>query len=77
MNFLALNLANDIALGQKTVEKAREFYAKTAMELKAGTTSSSPYTEKLIFEASTGNTVDPDETMILKGVKEAIEDVVN
>ena len=75
MNFLAVNLANDVALGKKTVQNAREFYAKTAMEFQLGTTS--PYTEKLMFEASKGNTADPDETMILKGAKEAIEDVVN
>src|SRR5688572_1947558 len=31
MNFLALNLANDVATGKKTVQEARDYYAKAAM----------------------------------------------
>ena len=33
MNFLALNLANDVATGNKTIEKARIYYAEAAMAL--------------------------------------------
>jgi hypothetical protein len=45
MNFLAMNLANEVARGKRSLEEAREFYAKTAVEFMAG--KSSPYTEKL------------------------------
>lgn len=31
MNFLAINLAHDVATGKRTVDQARDFYAKTAM----------------------------------------------
>jgi len=48
MNFLALNLAHEIITGKRTVQDAREFYAKTAMAFMKG--AKSPYTEKLLFE---------------------------
>jgi hypothetical protein len=48
LNNLALNLANDVATGKRTVEDARAFYAKTAMEFKQG--KSSPYTSGLLFQ---------------------------
>jgi hypothetical protein len=35
-NFLALNLANDIATGKKSVEEARAQYARTIQDLMAG-----------------------------------------
>jgi hypothetical protein len=38
MNFLALNLAHDIITGRKTVDEARDNYAKTAMRFKEGRT---------------------------------------
>lgn len=74
MNFLAINLANEVATGKRSVEDAREFYAKTAVESMAG--KSSPYTEKLLFEVPKGNTGDPDEGMAMKGMKEATEDAL-
>ncbi len=36
MNFLALNLANDVATERKTVEEARAYYAKAAMDFMQG-----------------------------------------
>jgi len=36
MNFLAINLANDVATGARTVEEARQFYAETAIGLHGG-----------------------------------------
>ncbi|MFZ6013759.1 MAG: hypothetical protein ACOYXT_25695 [Bacteroidota bacterium] len=66
MNFLALNLANEVATGKRTVDDAREFYAKTAMEFMSG--NSSPYIEKLLFTVSKGNTGDPDENMPMKAL---------
>jgi len=59
MNFLAINLANDVATGARTVEEARQFYAETAMAFIEGT--SDPYVEGFVFEVPEGGTADPDE----------------
>ncbi len=59
MNFLAINLANDVATGARTVEEARQFYAETAMAFMEGT--SDPYVEGFVFEVPDGGTADPDE----------------
>lgn len=48
MNFLALNLAHDIIEGKKSVDEAREFYAKTAARAMKG--DMDPYTQKLNFD---------------------------
>ncbi len=58
MNFLALNLAHEVATGKKSVEEARSEYAKQAMAFMKK--ESAPYTEKLLFDtpANSGN---PDE----------------
>lgn len=49
MNILALNLADEIVTGKRTVEDARGFYAKTVKLSEAGKSSS--YTKKLMFPA--------------------------
>ncbi len=59
MNFLAINLANDVATGERTVEEARQFYAETAMAFMDG--QSDPYVEGFVFEVQEGGTADPDE----------------
>ena len=59
MNFLAINLANDVATGARTAEEARQFYAETAMAFMEGT--SDPYVEGFVFEVPDGGTADPDE----------------
>jgi hypothetical protein len=64
MNFLALNLANDIVIGKRTVEGARDFYAKTAMAFKQG--EREPYTQGLRFTVSKGGTADPDRPAPMK-----------
>jgi hypothetical protein len=58
MNFLALNLANDVATGKKTVDEARQYYAKAAMAFMKG--EKDPYTQGLKFTVSHGNTGDKD-----------------
>ncbi len=58
MNFLALNLANDVATGNKTVEEARMYYAKAAMAFMNG--EKDPYTQGLQFTVPHGNTGDRD-----------------
>jgi len=51
MNYLALNLADDIVKGQRSVQGARVFYQKVKMLERAG--KSSPYLDGLIFTVST------------------------
>ena len=58
-NFLALNLANDIATGKRTFGDARNYYAKAMKQKEQGTTD--PYLEKLVFEVQTSGTADPDK----------------
>lgn len=57
-NFLAINLAHDIATGRRTVEDARAFYAQTMKAMMAGTMS--PYLQGFIFPVPRGGTADPD-----------------
>ncbi|MEW9672783.1 hypothetical protein [Ammoniphilus sp. 3BR4] len=58
MNFLSLNLLNDIVTRRRDVANARMFYAQTAANfMKHNITS--PYTEGLLFTPPS-NTGDPD-----------------
>jgi hypothetical protein len=59
MNFLALNLAHEIATGQRTVDDARRFYAQTASAFMAGQTDS-PYIQGLLFSPQE-DAADPDQ----------------
>ncbi len=59
MNFLAINLAHDVSTGKKSVEEARQFYAKTAMAFMKGEKHS--YTQGLQFSVPKGNTGYTDE----------------
>jgi hypothetical protein len=59
-NFLALNLANEIITGKRTVDDARAFLAQTAMEAKQGKQSS--YTQGLMFDPQSPQQArDPDQ----------------
>jgi hypothetical protein len=58
MNFLALNLAHDIIRGEKDIEAARNFYAKTAWAFMKG--DEQVYTQKFQFTVAMGNTTDED-----------------
>lgn len=57
-NFLALNLMHDIVQGTKTVEEAREYYAKEFADYRRK--KPTPYMEKLRFMTGAGETADPD-----------------
>ena len=57
-NFLALNLANDIATGKKTVDEARTYYARAIKEMMQG--KMDPYLQKLHFNVG-GDTKFPDQ----------------
>ncbi len=62
-NFLALNLANDIVTGQRSVEEARQFYGETMKAFKEEG-QSDPYLEGFVFELPEGNTNDPGEQIV-------------
>jgi hypothetical protein len=67
-NFLALNLAHDIIEGKRSIEDARAFYAENVKNLMKG--QPGPYMQGFQFTLPTGDTADPDETVI----KEAMEE---
>ena len=61
-NNLALNLANDIVTGSKSVEEARGYYAKEFLDYRRGLPT--PYMEKLRFPTGRDDTTDKDERVI-------------
>jgi hypothetical protein len=58
LNFLAINLAHDVIMGNRTIEDARMFYGQQAMLFKQGGTSE--YLSGLRFTPAAGGTEDPD-----------------
>ena len=60
MNFLALNLADEIVTDKRSAEEARDFYLKTERLAKAG--KSSAYTEGFLFPSHSGglSPISPD-----------------
>jgi hypothetical protein len=73
MNFLALNLAHEIATGERTVDDARTFYAETATAFMMG--NSSPYTNGLQFQSRTDDAADLDEVTMNPMIRQAAEEV--
>lgn len=71
-NFVALNLAHDVATGKRTVEEAREFYPKAVMAHMRK--QSSPYAEKLQFGPQP-NTAFRDETTVPKEMVKQAEEI--
>ncbi|MDQ3025772.1 MAG: hypothetical protein M3R58_04625 [Pseudomonadota bacterium] len=62
MNFLALNLANDIVTGKSNVDQARQMYGKVAMAFMKG--EKHAYTEKLSFTPpAAAKAGDPDKAL--------------
>jgi hypothetical protein len=70
MNFLALNLANDIVNGKRSVDDARKSYADNVKRFMKG--EKPGYTQKLQFNI-TRAAADPDETTIQKSEVEALK----
>ncbi|MDQ2987271.1 MAG: hypothetical protein M3R13_11250 [Armatimonadota bacterium] len=69
MNFLAVNLANDVATGKRSVNQARDFYAKTAMafmKMKMNAQQRS-YTSGFTFKVSKNGTAFPDKPAMKMG----------
>jgi len=57
-NFLALNLMHDIVTGAKSVQQAREYYAKELADYRRK--KPTPYMERLHFAAGDRSAADPD-----------------
>lgn len=57
-NFLALNLMHDIVTGAKSVQEARDYYAKEFADYRRK--QPTPYMERLRFAPADGNAGDPD-----------------
>ncbi len=64
-NFLALNLADEIIRGKRSVTAARKMYGEQIMAMKA--MKPAPYTEKLLF-GPMSNTEDPDHPVAMSGM---------
>lgn len=64
-NFLALNLANDVVQGLRTVEQAREELARTLASRPAG--KESKRLDRLLFAVANDGTGDPDEAVLTEG----------
>lgn len=58
-NFLAINLAHDVATGRRTVDDARAYYAR-AMKTFMSTKRMDPYMQGLRFNPPRGDVGDPD-----------------
>jgi len=58
-NFLAINLANDVATGKRTTDQARAYYTQ-AMKTFKETGVMDPYMKGFVFPVPTGGTQDPD-----------------
>ena len=67
-NTLTLNLAVEIIEGTRSVDDARELYAQTAAAYVMG--RDAPYAEQLLFTPATGDTADPDESVIAPAMAE-------
>jgi hypothetical protein len=76
MNFLSLNLLNDIVTDKLSIEQARNVYAEQAAAYMMNRPA--PYTERLMFDVTHGGTADLDESIIsdamLHQAKEKIKD---
>ena len=76
-NILTINLVVEIMEGRRTVEDARHLYGETASAYVMG--RDAPYAERLLFAPPTGETADPDESIIAEGMidqaKEKVKDI--
>jgi hypothetical protein len=63
-NFLALNLADEIVRGRRTVAEARAEYGRQITAFKAG--QSAPLAERLAFTPLASGTPDPDRPLMTR-----------
>ena len=72
-NFLALNLMHDIVTEARTVEEARDYYAKEVLDHRRK--EPTPYMERLRFSPQGSEAADPDvRTVPEEELQEAIEE---
>lgn len=72
-NFLALNLMHDIVTGAKTVEQARDYYAKEFADYRRK--KPTPYMEGLRFKPYDADAADPDERLLSdRDLQDAVKD---
>lgn len=74
MNFLAVNLAHDIAHRKRSVDNAREEYAMTALKHMMG--AEPAYTQDLQFTLPEGDQRDPDETIVTDAMKARVKETL-
>lgn len=69
MNFLAVNLAHDVAIGRRSVKQARDFYHKTAMAFMKMNLNAQQksYTSGFTFKVAKGGTAFPDKPAMKMG----------
>ncbi|MGH2385650.1 MAG: hypothetical protein ACRDGB_11465 [Candidatus Limnocylindria bacterium] len=72
-NFLALNLMHDIVTDAKTVQAARDYYAKEFADYRRK--KPTPYMDGLKFTAPAGQQADPDERVLSDADLEAAKRV--
>lgn len=66
-NFLAVNLAHDIIIGDRTVDEARSFYADTMQAVMNDEEPENPeYLQGFIFDVTQENINNPDEVIFEK-----------
>jgi len=61
-NSLALNLTHDIVSGAKSVDEARNYYAKEFLDYRRN--KPTPYMDELTISSSNGGTADPDHRVL-------------
>ena len=61
-NLLALNLMHDIVTDAKSVQEARDYYAKEFVDFRRG--KPTPYMEKLHFTLGNSDSADPDKRIL-------------
>ena len=72
-NRLALNLSHDIVTGAKTVQEARDYYAKEFLDYRRKRPT--PYMEKLRFTPESGGTADQDRRVLSdEDLSQAVEE---
>lgn len=60
-NLLAINLADDVITGKKSVEEARQFYGQSIQKVMKG--NMTPYTSGFVFEVARRNINNPDQPL--------------
>lgn len=74
MNYLTINLAHDIVIGEKSVDEARQAFAEIAVKFQMG--MEPEYTQGFQFDLPQGDQGDPDESIITDTLKQDVKEAV-